>query len=287
MNILKDKKFWLQLLWLAAVTVPWGIGGFLVHKAQTLMMGLAAYWLLGLLVPLVYFLVQQKGYGSEWGSWRAAAHGPVWISLSILQLVIFWNYLPVIDGGFKENPAGVGAFVFAILLFFVAAALFLDYGLCHVYEKLAEKKPLYKLWAGTMFFSGLIPGTAIVSFLGLYYAGGMRLDAFTAGLFLLEIFSYVFYGKIFLGMVTFGTYVFAAQDGRKGKRLTLAAFSGIFWLMLLYVPFVISVNLPGNPSWRAYLDPSYLSVVPLVSDLWLCGLALLAGKQVTEWIFKD
>ena len=287
MNILTDRRGIHQLLWLMAVIVPWGIGGFLVHTGQAMALGLGAYWLTGLLVPLVFFLVQQKGYGSEWGAWRAAVHGPVWLALVILQLVTFWNYLPVIDGAFKGNPAPISFLIFCVLILWVALAVVLDYGLCAVYERLSYKTSFQKFWAGTCFFTGLVPGVAILSFLGLYYVGGMRLDPFTAGLFLLEIFSYIFYGKIILGMVTFGTYVFGAQSGNKGKRLTLAAFGGIFWLMLLYIPFVISVNLPGNPTWRAYLDPSYFSVFPLVSDLWLNGLALLAGKKVTEWIFKE
>ncbi len=287
MNRLKDRKCIHQLLWLMAMIVPWGIGGFLVHTTQALVLGLGAYWATGLLVPLVFFLVQQKGFGSEWGAWRAAIHGPVWLALVILQLVLFWNYLPVIDGAFKGNPAPISILFFLVLLLCVAIAVVLDYGLCYAYERLSEKSDFHKLWFGACFFTGLIPGVAIVSFLGLYYVGGMRLDPFTASLFLLEIFSYVFYGKIILGMVTFGTYVFGAQTGNKGKRLTLAAFGGIFWLMLLYIPFVISVNLPGNASWRAYLDPSYFSVFPLFSDLWLNGLALLAGKKVTEWIFKE
>ena len=287
MNRIKNRNFIHQLLWLMAVTVPWGIGGFVVHKAQTLVLGVGAYWALGLLVPLVFFALQQKGFGSEWGAWRSAAHGPVWLSLVILQMVLFWNYLPVADGAFKANPFPISFLFFFVLALFIAIAVAADYGLCRIYEKLTQKGSFEKLWVGTSFFTGLIPATAILSFLGLYYVNGMRLDPFTASLFLLEIFSYVFYGKILLGMLTFGTYVFAAQEGTKGKRITQAAFSGVFWLMLLYIPFVISVNLPGNSSWRAYFDPSYLSVFPLLSDIWLNGLALMAGKKVTEWIFKE
>lgn len=42
----KDKKFWLQPLWMAALTVPWGIGGFIAHTGFSLSAGLGAYWLL-------------------------------------------------------------------------------------------------------------------------------------------------------------------------------------------------------------------------------------------------
>lgn len=37
----------------------------------------------------------------------------------------------------------------------------------------------------------------MISFLALYYAGGMRLDPFTASFFLMEIFGVVFTAKSF------------------------------------------------------------------------------------------
>lgn len=161
----------------------------------------------------------------------------------------------------------------------------LDYLLPALYEKLSEKGACRKVWLGAAYFSGLIPGFAILSFLGLYYANGMRLDPFTASFFLLEVFSFVFYGKIILGMMTFGIYLFLALSGTKGRRITVCAFSGIFWLMLLYIPMVISLHLP-QASWQVYMDPSYLPMIPFVSDLWLTGIAIWGGKKVTEWIFR-
>mgnify|MGYP000258358829 CR=1 FL=1 len=53
----------------------------------------------------------------------------------------------------------------------------------------------------------------MISFLGLYYAGGMRLDPFTASFFLMEIFGFVFYGKILLAMMTFGIFLFLSLEG--------------------------------------------------------------------------
>lgn len=55
-------------------------------------------------------------------------------------------------------------------------------------------------------------------------------------------------------------------------------FSGIFWLMLLYIPMVISLHLP-QASWQVYMDPSYLPMIPFVSDLWLTGIAIWGGKR--------
>lgn len=89
----KDKKFWLQPLWMAALTVPWGIGGFIAHTGFSLSAGLGAYWLLGLVLPFFFFVIQNKGYGSRSGSRESIIHLPVWISLVIVQVVVFWNYL--------------------------------------------------------------------------------------------------------------------------------------------------------------------------------------------------
>lgn len=285
--MIKDKKFIHQLLWLLAGILPWGFGGFLVHTAQSMAVGTLAYWGMGLLVPFLFFLFQKKGYGSEWGALRAAAHLPLWISFIILQMVIFWSYLPMADKAFKESPIPISISIafFAVLTFFAVSAIVLDYVLPALYEKLAEKGGRWKVWLGAAYFSGLIPGFAILSFLGLYYANGMRLDPFTASFFLLEVFSFVFYGKIILGMMTFGIYLFLALSGTKGRRITACAFSGIFWLMLLYIPMVISLHLP-QAGWQSYMDPSYLPMLPFVSDLWLAGIAIWGGEKVTEWIFE-
>ena len=99
----KDKKFWLQPLWMAALTVPWGIGGFIAHTGFSLSAGLGAYWLLGLVLPFFFFVIQNKGYGAEVGPARGIIHLPVWISLVIVQVVVFWNYLTKADIAWKIN----------------------------------------------------------------------------------------------------------------------------------------------------------------------------------------
>lgn len=73
----------------------------------------------------------------------------------------------------------------------------MDRKLASCYERLKEKNGLAARWLGCAYFSGLIPGTAMISFLALYYAGGMRLDPFTASFFLMEIFGVVFTAKSF------------------------------------------------------------------------------------------
>lgn len=274
------------MLWLLALTIPWGLGGFVVHTAFSLSLGTIVYWAAGLLVPLIFYLVQKKGWGSELGGYRSAVHGPVWISLVIVELVVFWNYLPSIDRIWKISPVPAAAASFLVLSFFVILAFFLDRWISLIYVRLKEKNTLAARWLGSAFFSGLIPGTAMISFLGLYYAGGMRLDPFTASFFLMEIFGFVFYGKILLAMMTFGVFLFLSLEGPRGERAVTSVFSAIFWLFLLFIPVVVSSRITGSGLWRAYLDPSYLSVFPYLSDLWLTGLALMGARRLTAWIFR-
>lgn len=282
----KNKDCIKQLLWLLALTIPWGLGGFVVHTAFSLSLGTIVYWAAGLLVPLIFYLVQKKGWGSELGGLRGAVHGPVWISLVIVEMVVFWNYLPSIDRIWKTSPVPAAAASFLALSFFVILAFFLDRWLSLIYVRLKEKNTLAARWLGSAFFSGLIPGTAMISFLGLYYAGGMRLDPFTASFFLMEIFGFVFYGKILLAMMTFGVFLFLSLEGPRGERAVTSVFSAIFWLFLLFIPVVVSSRITGSGLWRAYLDPSYLSVFPYLSDLWLTGLALMGARRLTAWIFR-
>lgn len=282
----KNKDCIKQLLWLLALTIPWGLGGFVVHTAFSLSLGTIVYWAAGLLVPLIFYLVQKKGWGSELGGYRSAVHGPVWISLVIVEMVVFWNYLPSIDRIWKTSPVPAAAAAFLVLSLFVILAFFLDRWISLIYVRLKEKNTLAARWLGSAFFSGLIPGTAMISFLGLYYAGGMRLDPFTASFFLMEIFGFVFYGKILLAMMTFGVFLFLSLEGPRGERAVTAVFSAIFWLFLLFIPVVVSSRITGSGLWRAYLDPSYLSVFPYLSDLWLTGLALMGARRLTAWIFR-
>lgn len=282
----KNKDCIKQLLWLLALTIPWGLGGFVVHTAFSLSLGTIVYWAAGLLVPLIFYLVQKKGWGSELGGLRGAVHGPVWISLVIVEMVVFWNYLPSIDRIWKISPVPAAAASFLVLSFFVILAFFLDRWISLIYVRLKEKNTLAARWLGSAFFSGLIPGTAMISFLGLYYAGGMRLDPFTASFFLMEIFGFVFYGKILLAMMTFGVFLFLSLEGPRGERAVTSVFSAIFWLFLLFIPVVVSSRITGSGLWRAYLDPSYLSVFPYLSDLWLTGLALMGARRLTAWIFR-
>lgn len=282
----KNKDCIKQLLWLLALTIPWGLGGFVVHTAFSLSLGTIVYWAAGLLVPLIFYLVQKKGWGSELGGLRGAVHGPVWISLVIIEMVVFWNYLPSIDRIWKTSSVPAAAASFLVLSFFVILAFFLDRWISLIYVRLKEKNTLAARWLGSAFFSGLIPGTAMISFLGLYYAGGMRLDPFTASFFLMEIFGFVFYGKILLAMMTFGVFLFLSLEGPRGERAVTSVFSAIFWLFLLFIPVVVSSRITGSGLWRAYLDPSYLSVFPYLSDLWLTGLALMGARRLTAWIFR-
>lgn len=282
----KNKDCIKQMLWLLALTIPWGLGGFVVHTAFSLSLGTIVYWAAGLLVPLIFYLVQKKGWGSELGGYRSAVHGPVWISLVIVEMVVFWNYLPSIDRIWKTSPVLAAAASFLVLSFFVILAFFLDRWISLIYVRLKEKSTLAARWLGSAFFSGLIPGTAMISFLGLYYAGGMRLDPFTASFFLMEIFGFVFYGKILLAMMTFGVFLFLSLEGPRGERAVTSVFSAIFWLFLLFIPVVVSSRITGSGLWRAYLDPSYLSVFPYLSDLWLTGLALMGARRLTACIFR-
>lgn len=284
--MLKNKDFIKQILWLLALTVPWGLGGFVVHTAFSLSVGIIAYWVMGLLVPFIFYLVQTKGWGSEFGAARAAAHLPLWLSLVLVEMVVFWNYLPAIDRAWKTTPVPVGIGAFIALSFFIILDFVLVRKVTGLYYSLKEKGGIWSLWLGSSYFSGLIPGTAMAAFLWLYYVGGMRLDPFTASFFLMEIFGFVFYGKIFIAMMTFGIFLFLAQKGEKSHRIVTSVFTAIFWLLLLFIPMVISARITGNGNWRAYLDPSYLSVFPYLSDLWLTGLALMGAENLTAWIFK-
>ena len=143
------------------------------------------------------------------------------------------------------------------------------------------------VWLASAFFTGLIPGTLLISMVVLFAIGETRLDPFTGMLFLMEVMTISFWMKIALAMMTFGIYLFTQFDGSKGRRAVQTIFTAVFWLMLAFIPFIISTHLPSTGSWRAYGDPSYLSIFPYLSDLWLTGFSIWGADKLTNWIFKE
>ena len=67
---------------------------------------------------------------------------------------------------------------------------------------------------------------------------------------------------------------------------TQVVFTALFYLMLIYIPIIISLRLPMAGEWRAYADPAYISLFPVLSDLWSVGLSMIIGGYVAKWIFK-
>lgn len=92
---------------MAALTVPWGIGGgFIAHTGFSLSAGLGAYWLLGLVLPFFFFVIQNKGYGAEVGPARGIIHLPVCGSLlSSRQEQVFEIIRLKADIAWKTNPS--------------------------------------------------------------------------------------------------------------------------------------------------------------------------------------
>lgn len=115
---------------------------------------------------------------------------------------------------------------------------------------------------------------------------GMRLDPYTELFFVSTILEKTFFLKIFLAMVSFAVYLYFALSGTKGRRATQVVFTALFYLMLIYIPIIISLRLPMAGEWRAYADPAYISLFPVLSDLWSVGLSMIIGGYVAKWIFK-
>ena len=159
--------------------------------------------------------------------------------------------------------------------------------LAALYHSLKEKGGLKYRWLASAFFTGLIPGTLLISMVVLFAIGETRLDTFTGMLLLMEVMTISFWMKIALAMMTFGIYLFTQLDGSKGRRAVQTIFTAVFWLMLAFIPFIISTHLPSTGSWRAYGDPSYLSIFPYLSDLWLTGFSIWGADKLTNWIFKE
>lgn len=285
--MIQNKEWIKPLLWYGAVTLPWGMGGYAVHSSASISTGLLMYWVIGLLAPLMYYCLQKKGFDAELGKARAAVHIPLWVSICVMQMVVFWAKIQELDWLWGTYPFYAFCLVLFVLTISLAVVSWLDRKMVLWYEKLKEKGRFLSLWLGTSFLIGWIPGVTAASFLWLFYSGNMHLDGFISIMFLMHVFAGVFFGKMAIAMAVFGTYVYFALEGEKKKRMVNVIFAAVFWLMLLYIPIVISLRLTEMAPWRFYFDPSYLSGFPMLSDLWLTCLSLWGAGKVTGWIFKE
>ena len=148
--------------------------------------------------------------------------------------------------------------------------MLLDDALAHVYISLRRKNENIAHWLACCYFIGLVPASVIVSVLFIYFFQGMRLDPYTELFFVSTILKKTFFLKIFLAMASFAVYLYFALS----------------YLMLIYIPIIISLRLPMAGEWRAYADPAYISLFPVLSDLWSVGLSTIIGGYVAKWIFK-
>lgn len=260
--------------------------GLAVGTSSSLLIGLTSYGLLGWIAPFLYFLLQTKGYGIKQGKKRAAVHLVLWPSYVLLMTGAAWAMEDSLSAAWASHRIGIAAG--AMLLF--AAGLWLvlegDNRLSALYEKLAHRKQ-FRRWLGLVFFTGTIPAAALIAIMAAYHFQPAFPDVYTGMFLFMQLLSLVFYTKILLGMAAFGIYYFRSFSGRFAVRLMETVCAAIVWLIALYIPVLSSAMISSAGTWRMYLDPSYLSICPVLSDLWLTGFALLVADALTGWVFGD
>lgn len=279
----KIHDFLRQALWMAVFVIPIPAGAFAVHSAASLLTGFASFALLAALVPVFYFTVQKAGFGAACGGRRGAVHLPVSLSASALFLLFSWFWLTEEEALWKSaGMIPVTALAVCVMAAVVVLMLALDYAFLRVYDCIRGEKK--RAWLALSFLLGLIPGTLLLSLLALSLSGIDRGAVFF--LFITTGLTWVLFLKIILAMTGISLYLYFSVKGTRTRRMLQVFFTAVLWLILLYIPIVISLRLPAFGAWRTYFDPAYLSIAPFLSDLWLAGLAYLAGRKITDWIYS-
>jgi hypothetical protein len=282
-----NRKEWLiQILWLSVPVIPWMTAGWLVHSYSAIAAGVGLYWLAGLLAPLIYFLVQRKGPGAEYGGTRALVHFFLWPAFAVLEAGIWMNVLLPMDHLWKVSPAGTAAGIFFLTWALLLLAVACDYGAVILYDRLRARKLLVQ-WLGCAFLIGIVPGALVAAIYAGAHLNGLMLDPFSLMMLVGEIVSVAFYLKIVLAMIVFGTFLFLTAGGTKAKRAVQVIFTAVFWLFLYFAPSILASRAAMAQGGNAGAYASLLTMLPLLSDLWMAGLSVWGGCQVTKWIFRD
>lgn len=279
-----------QSLWLSAGSVPVAAGAYAVHSVPAIQAGLLSFAVLSFFLPFLFFVFQKRGFGAAWGVRRSAVHIVWWA----VVLLTFLGVLALSSSGEERlwegaHPALMTAAAVVILSILVTAMVFLDYGTLHLYDRLRKGAPFVKEWLALTFFIGLVPAAALFCVIAsswqtflLVYEASPQMALMEAA----QLFPMVLLMKAVLAMVSIAVCLVSSGEGSRWQRNLTAVFTALLWLIFTYAPFVLSMEIPGEAPWRLYLDPSYLSAVPLLSDLWTTGLSLYAGRNLSRWIFS-
>ncbi len=273
-----------QALWLSVCIVPIPAGAFAVQTADMLIVSLLSFTALGTLVPFFYYAVQQRGYGAAWGKKRCAAHLECALSVFALLWLFVWSAaangasLATGLGHIASGALGAAGMLLAMLLIFA-----MDEGALALYERLRVFGEERRWWLALSFLTGWVPGVVLAAVFAL--AAANIASPFLFLLFMAGGMTWVLFLKLLLGMMSFAFYLYFSLEGPRLFRMLRVVFSAAIWLLLLYAPLVLSVQIPGFGAWRTFLDPAYLSIFPFLSDLWTVGVAYLAGRKITDWIY--
>lgn len=270
-----------------AVVLPVPVIGYIIHTPASITISYLSFVIIGLVFPFFWYMAQKKGFGQEYRAYRSVAHVVLWIACLPLLTAVLWYYLPQMELSWRH--VGYWLVIPAVLLMTVYLAIItaLDHYAVSVYARLMEAhREFLRIWMACTFLIGSIPGMAILSFFGLYALGGGGIDPVSGAYILMSLMWYVLYIKIFIAMLVIGVYLFFALNGSKPYRATQVIFTASIWLILMFIPFVISIRMPWEGNWRAYLDPAYFSMFPFISDMWVLALALWSGQKITQWIFS-
>lgn len=286
-----DKKkcieFLKLLLLLSAAVLPVPVIGYGIHTPKTITWAFLGLIIIGLVVPFFYFLVQKKGYGADLGAYRSAAHLVLYTASVPPLTAVLWYHLPQMELLWKHVGVGLTAAALILMFLYLAVIVYLDHAAVRIYRKLIKSGHNFlRYWITLCFFVGIIPGSIIISLFSLYALGSKGIDPVTGAYILMSTMWYVLYIKIFLGMAAMGIYLFFALNGTKGYRGTAVIFTAALWLIIMFIPFVLSLKIPSDGNWRIYLDPSYFAMFPVLSEMWTIAAALWLGLKVTGWIFK-
>lgn len=282
-----NKSFWRQALWMAVVSVPIAAGAYSTHALSSSGAAWLSWGVLAGIVPFLFFVFQKQGYGREYGGKRSAVHLIWWSCFMILTAGLSPWLLTAGDLGWDRlGRWGMTAVFVGLAAASTVLLIALDYVTLHIWKALKDRGHSFLTDTAVLtFFTGLVPLFLLTPFVSaeLYFFGSGAAMAF----FLSRWMTAALEVKMVLAMVSIPLYLYGLGSRSGWERALRAVFTALFWLILVYVPLVISLHIPSDGAWRVYGDPAYLSVFPLLSDLWLAAGALGASRAVTGWILSS
>lgn len=281
-----DKNEIKKWVWFLACIYPISVTALLWNTPTSLMVAMVVFVLTGWIVPWGYHFLAFLKKGEVNEKRKAVIHFIVWPAIIFFLSIGLWTSLEQWITWRTENYGLFFLMATGMTIFSLVITEFLSACLTWVYKQLCKKADWVRYWITMAFLGGFLPLSFIVAVTPLAMMGAYNLPSDILVFFISSLIQWIFLGKIILVMAVFAFYYYGVIIGSRKERLAITTLSAFFYMVLIFLPSVAFRSFFGISTFYFIINPQMLFICPVLSDFFLCGLSLYAGRKVASVFFE-